>query len=216
MSSVPALLRSLLGHLFLGITSLGMAHGDSLRIAAHPKQGLADMLNEFLSVRYSDIRLDGDLLYISVQRQALFHVRDGRLLQEYPIATACNGLGTQRDTYRTPTGLHRISEKIGADVPPFGILKDRIYTGQQADPDFSGQDKDWITSRVLWLDGLEPGHNKGGAVDSHSRHIYIHGTANERSIGIPSSRGCIRMRNTDVIALYDQVSVGALVVVLDN
>jgi lipoprotein-anchoring transpeptidase ErfK/SrfK len=101
-------------------------------------------------------------------------------------------------------------------VPEYGILKDRIFTGELADPDFAGVDKDWITSRILWLDGLEPGHNQGGDVDSHDRFIYIHGTANERSLGLPSSRGCIRMRNRDIIALYDALPIGTLVAVLEN
>lgn len=182
----------------------------------HPKQGLIDLLMEYMQVRYPHHAVDGDLLYISVHRQTLFHVRNGALLTEYPIATATNGLGAEQDSYRTPTGLHRITEKVGDGVPPLGILKDRTFTGELADPDFAGVDKDWITSRILWLSGLEPGTNQGGAVDSHDRYIYIHGTANERSVGTPSSKGCIRMRNADVIALYDQVPVNALVVVLDN
>jgi L,D-transpeptidase YbiS len=192
------------------------AHRDSTTMAEHPKQGLADMLIEYLAVRYTSLELEGHILYVSVQRQALYHVQRGKLLAEYPIATAGNGLGTQRDSYCTPTGLHRIREKIGDDVPPLGILKDRVFTGEFADPDFAGVDKDWITSRVLWLEGLEPGHNQGGAVDSYERYIYIHGTANERSIGTPSSKGCVRMRNADVIALYAEIPVGALVVILDN
>lgn len=184
--------------------------------APHAKQGLIDLLMEFMEVRYPKVDLSGNLLYISVTRQALFHVRNGVLLGEYPIGTASNGLGAQVDSYRTPTGLHRVSEKYGDAVPPLGILKDREFTGELADPEFAGVDKDWITSRILWLSGLEPGVNQGGEVDSHERYIYIHGTANERSVGTPSSMGCIRMRNVDVIALYDQVPVGALVVVLDN
>lgn len=181
-----------------------------------PKQGLIDLLMDYMEVRYPAHDAHGDLLYISAKRQALFHVRDGRSLAEYPIATAAAGLGSEVDSYRTPTGLHRISEKFGGAVPPLGILKDREFTGEFADPDFAGVDKDWITSRILWLDGLEPGVNSGGNVDSHERYIYIHGTANERSVGTASSMGCIRMRNADVIALYDQVAVGALVVILDN
>jgi len=182
----------------------------------HPKQGLADLLLEYLEVRYTGTDLMGDLLYVSVQRQALFHLRLGRLLNVYPIATSSRGLGAETDSYRTPAGLHRISEKVGDEVPPMGILKDRVYTGELANVDLSGVDKDWITSRILWLDGLEPGVNKGGSVDSHDRTIYIHGTANERSVGTPSSMGCIRMCNADVIKLYDAVPVGALVVILDN
>jgi len=182
----------------------------------HPKQGLIDLLMECMEARYPGHPADGDLLYVSVARQRLFHVRGGMLLTEFPIATSSNGLGSAQDSYRTPTGLHRVAEKHGEDVPPLGILKDREFSGALVDPDFSGVDKDWITSRILWLDGLEPGVNKGASVDSYERCIYIHGTANERSVGAPSSRGCIRMRNADVIALFDQVPVGALVVIFDN
>jgi L,D-transpeptidase YbiS len=192
------------------------ATGDSLPTIAHPRQGLVDMMLEYMEARYQGLDRQQDILYVSVHRQMLFHVKKGMLVAEYPIATASNGLGTLRDTYRTPTGLHRIREKIGDEVPPFGILKDRVFTGELADPDFAGVDKDWITSRVLWLEGLEPGHNRGGNVDSHDRFIYIHGTANERSIGMPSSRGCIRMRNADVIDLFERVPVGAMVLVADD
>ena len=180
------------------------------------KQGVIDMLMEYMAVRYPERDLGGDVIYISVQRQRLFHAKAGQLLGDFPIATASRGLGAEVDTYKTPTGLHRVGEKFGDEVPPLGILKDRVFTGQLADTDFAGVDKDWITSRILWLEGLEPGVNQGGTVDSHERFIYIHGTANERSVGSPSSMGCIRMRNTDIIALYDRVPVGALVVVLDN
>lgn len=181
-----------------------------------PKQGLIDLLMDYMGSKYPEVDASGDLLYVSVERQSLFHVRNGRLLAEYRIATAKAGLGSTVDSYRTPMGLHRISEKIGENVPSLGILKDREFTGVLADTDFAGVDKDWITSRVLWLDGLEPGLNKGGNVDSHARYIYIHGTANERSLGSASSMGCVRMRNEDVIELYRQVPVGALVLILDN
>ncbi len=182
----------------------------------HPKQGVADMLLEYLHVRYPGQDLSGTVLYISISKQRLYHVEGGKMLHDYPIATATNGLGAQQNSFRTPTGLHRVSEKYGDDVPMYGILKDRMFTGELADPDFAGIDKDWITSRILWLDGLEPGVNQGGDRDSHGRYIYIHGTANERSLGTPSSRGCVRMANADVIRLYELVPVGALVAILDN
>jgi hypothetical protein len=187
-------------------------------ILAQPlkQQGIADLCLEYLTSRYPKQDFSGDVLYVSVHRQSMFHIRQHRLLCIYPIATAKAGLGSEDGSWRTPTGLHTVSEKFGGDVPELGILKDREFTGEFADPDFAGIDKDWITSRILWLEGLEPGVNQGGNVDSHARYIYIHGTANERSVGTASSMGCIRMRNDDVIALYDQVPVGALVVILDN
>lgn len=184
--------------------------------AGAPKQGLVDLLVEYLGVRYPGVELEGDILYVSVARQVLFHVNGRQLVQEYPVATAKKGIGSRKDSYRTPTGLHYIGEKIGGEVPPFGILKEREFTGFVAERDPIGEDKDRITSRILWLVGMEPGHNQGGNVDSYERFIYIHGTANEGSIGRPSSRGCIRMLNKDVIALFEQIRVGTLVVVLDN
>lgn len=181
-----------------------------------PRQGLVDMLMEYLEVRYPNHSLGDHVLYVSVRRQRLFHVRAGRLLAEYEVATARNGLGAERDSYKTPTGLHRINGKLGDGVPLFGVLRDREYTGMINDPDSSDPDKDWITTRILWLDGLEPGVNKGGSVDSRERFIYIHGTANESSVGQPTSMGCVRMRNVDIVALFDGVPDGALVVILDN
>lgn len=187
-----------------------------LAFGGGPNQGLVDLLLEYLHARYPAQGFADDVLYVSVQRQRLFHVRGKQLLRSYPVATAKAGLGGQDGSWRTPTGLHRVSEKYGDEVPALGILKDREFTGELADPDFAGVDKDWITSRILWLEGLEPGVNQGGSVDSHARYIYIHGTANEKSIGTASSMGCVRMRNADVIRLYDEVPVGALVVILDN
>ncbi|MFN3875302.1 MAG: L,D-transpeptidase family protein [Flavobacteriales bacterium] len=207
----------LLTVLLVGTGALAQAPTTDGAHAAHPKQGLIDLLLEYLAVRYPGHRTDtGHVLYCSVQRQRLFHVVGGTLIAEFAIATSKSGLGSEQDSYRTPTGLHRVAEKHGHGVSQFGILKDRIFTGELADSDSEGADKDWITSRILWLEGLEEGVNRGGAVDSYARYIYIHGTANERSVGAPSSRGCIRMRNADVIALFNAVPVGALVAILDN
>ncbi|MCB9169732.1 MAG: L,D-transpeptidase [Flavobacteriales bacterium] len=174
------------------------------------------MLIDYLGSRYPDQDLGGDILYIAVERQLLFHVRDGRMIAEHVISTAKAGLGSEQDSYRTPEGLHRVAEKIGAGVPIGGILKDRMFTGEVADLAHPDLDHDLITSRILWLEGSEPGRNQGGSVDSHERYIYIHGTGDETSLGSPSSMGCIRMRNRDIVALFDAVDVGTLVVVLDN
>jgi hypothetical protein len=192
------------------------ANNDSAAVSSERRAGMVELFMEFMASRYQGADLSGDILYASVHRQRLYHISGGRLVGEYPIATASNGPGNRKDSYCTPTGLHRVYKKIGDGVPAFGIFKDRIHTGRIADPVENEEDLDLITSRVLWLEGLEQGSNRGGTVDSRGRHIYIHGTANERSIGTPSSRGCIRMLNADVIALYDRIAVGTLVVVLDN
>jgi len=174
------------------------------------------MLLEYLEARYPGRSLEGHILYISVQRQPLFHVVDGLMRNDYSIATAHAGLGTLVDSYRTPPGLHRVAEKFGDGLPIGSVLKDREPTGEVVELAAPGEDHDVITSRILWLEGLEEGTNRGGDRDSHDRFIYIHGTGNEASLGSPSSMGCIRMANQDVIRLYEEVPIGALVVVLDN
>ena len=174
------------------------------------------MLLEYLAARYPGTPLDGHILYVSATRQRLFLVVDGRMQGSYRIATAKAGLGCTVDSYCTPPGLHRVAEKIGAGLPPGAVLKDRRPTGEVADLARADSARDVITSRILWLEGLEEGANRGGLVDSHDRYIYLHGTGDEASLGRPSSLGCIRMGNADIVALFEQVPVGALVVILDN
>lgn len=129
------------------------------------------------------------------------------LIREYPVSTAANGLGEASGSYRTPRGRHRIAEKIGAGAPLHAVFRGRQPTGEiwtstlgAAEPE-----RDWILTRILWLEGLEPGRNKGGSVDSRARHIYIHGTDEEHRIGSPASHGCVRMRNAEIAELFDLV-----------
>lgn len=177
------------------------------------KQGLADMLLEYFSARFPDTVPTEHLLYVSVQRQRLYHVQDTSIIKEYVISTSINGLGSTVGSERTPEGLHRIAEKIGTGVPPGGVLRERVFTGQFAD---TARGQDQITARILWLDGLEAGSNAGGVQDSFSRAIYIHGTPFEGDLGQPTSHGCIRMADVDIIALFDLVPVGTMVIILDN
>lgn len=188
--------------------------GEAAMASPAEKQPLADFLIEWMQVHYPAAPSEGYVLYVSVKSQRMYFVVEGEMKAEYVISTARNGLGAQTSSNRTPEGLHRVVHKFGEGVPPFGILKGRQYTGEVA-TDSTGKD-DLITSRILWLDGMEPGLNEGGSVDSMQRGIYIHGTADEGSLGRPSSHGCIRMRNSDVIALFDKVLIGTLVVILDN
>jgi hypothetical protein len=202
-------MRSRLLFILLWSTSGLCAQGiDSSR------QGLADMLAEYLSVRYPGTDTDGDLLYVAVRRQRLFHLRGGRVIGAYVVSTSAQGLGAQRDSEQTPEGLHRVVRRIGEGVPPGGVFRERVFSGE-----FAGDgeaDTDLITSRILWLDGLEPQVNLGGNVDSRTRGIYIHGTPETAGLGTPSSHGCIRMSDEDVIRLFDRVPLNALVVILDN
>jgi len=133
-----------------------------------------------------------------------------RLIRQYPVSTATNGAGEQNGSYCTPRGRHRIAEKIGAGAALYAAFRARVPTGEIWTPALDAEDpgRDWILTRILWLEGLEPGRNKGGSVDSHARYIYIHGTNEEHRIGTPASHGCIRMRNADVAELFDLVEVG--------
>jgi lipoprotein-anchoring transpeptidase ErfK/SrfK len=135
------------------------------------------------------------------------------LLRQYPISSAAAGAGEQNGSYRTPRGRHRIAEKIGAGAPLFAVFKGRVPTGEIWTPelDRTQPGRDWILTRILWLEGLEPGRNRGAGVDTHDRYIYIHGTNEEHRIGTPASHGCIRMKNADIVELFDRVAVGTRV-----
>jgi hypothetical protein len=135
------------------------------------------------------------------------------LIREYPISTARSGLGEQNGSYCTPRGRHRIAEKIGDGQPLYAVFKARVPTGEVWSRDLAAMkpDCDWILTRILWLEGLEEGKNKGGTVDSHLRYIYIHGTDEEHLIGTPVSHGCIRMKNEDIVDLFDRIDEGTLV-----
>ncbi|MFZ1658917.1 MAG: L,D-transpeptidase [Flavobacteriales bacterium] len=201
--------------LFLISGSAAFAQREDLAMVAPArKQVLADFLLEWMQAKYPLAKVEGNVLYVSVRSQRMYYVVGGKMQAEYVISTSKNGLGARENSFRTPEGLHRVVRKIGRGVPPFGVFESRQFTGKTA-IDSTGKD-DLITSRILWLGGMEPGVNEGGTVDSMQRGIYIHGTGDEASLGRPSSHGCIRMRNSDVIQLFDEVPTGALVVILDN
>ena len=132
------------------------------------------------------------------------------LIRQYTVSTAANGPGEQSGSYCTPRGRHRIAEKIGAGAPLYAAFKGREPTGEiwTSALDAADPGRDWILTRILWLEGLEPGRNQGGTVDSRARYIYIHGTNEEHRIGPPASHGCIRMKHADVAELFDLVKVG--------
>ncbi len=152
-------------------------------------------------------------LEISLADQALDWVGAGGERIRYPVSTAAKGPGCVAGSFCTPIGLHRIRLKIGEGCPPGSVFVSRRPTGEVYSEELgrAWPDRDWILSRILWLDGLVPGLNRGGNVDSLRRFIYIHGTSDEALIGTPASHGCIRMRNTDVIELFDRVEIGVLV-----
>lgn len=158
-----------------------------------------------------------DILVVSLEEQCMYVLSGDSVVRQYDISGATLGAGNQSGSNQTPLGLHRIKEKHGDDVPLGGIMKSRLFTGEIAriytDP--TDVEEDHVTTRVLWLEGMEAGKNKGGNVDSYHRYIYIHGTPEEGLIGRPASHGCIRMYNEEVIELYNASSVGRLVLILN-
>lgn len=149
---------------------------------------------------------------LPLQQLSLFEVTpEGEiLLRQFAVSTARNGAGEAEGSYCTPRGRHRIAQKIGAGAPLFAVFKARVASGEIWTPQRDREEpgRDWILSRILWLEGIEAGKNQGGTVDSHARYIYIHGTSEEHQIGTPASHGCIRMRNADMADLFDRVEVG--------
>ena len=129
---------------------------------------------------------------------------------DVPIATARKGVGEQWGSERTPRGRHVIRAKIGAGAPVNAVFVGRRFTGEIYSPGLRHlhPQRDWILTRILWLSGLEPGRNRGGAVDTMRRYIYIHGCPDEDKMGIPSSRGCVKMHNDTLITLFEQVDAG--------
>jgi lipoprotein-anchoring transpeptidase ErfK/SrfK len=139
---------------------------------------------------------------------------DGDVVEaSYPVSTAARGVGEREGSEQTPRGRHAIRRKIGGDAPLRAAFVGRRPTGEICTPERFAEepDRDWILTRILWLDGLEDGRNCGGEVDSMRRYIYIHGTPDEAGLGAPGSHGCIRMSNADVVELFDRVQKGTLV-----
>ncbi len=156
---------------------------------------------------------------ISLAAQALELFDDsGARLHRYPVSTSKNGAGEQCDSDCTPRGRHIIRAKIGAGLPLNTVFVGRRPTGEIHNSELSGRhpERDWILTRILWLSGCEPGFNRMQQVDTMRRFVYIHGTSDEQRIGEPVSHGCIRMRNRDVIELFDAVTPGTPVEIIET
>ena len=152
------------------------------------------------------------VLTVSIAEQTISLFEQNKFVKNFPCSTSRFGIGQVEGSNCTPLGLHRIVEKIGAGEPAGTVFKSRKVVGHTSQPEFEDAK---ITTRILWLEGLEPGVNKGfnGSVnvDSHTRYIYIHGTADQKSIGKPSSCGCIHLSDADLIPLFDLLPAGTLV-----
>ena len=140
----------------------------------------------------------------------------GRLLRRYPVSTGANGAGEESGSFCTPRGKHVIRARIGAGQPENAVFVARRPTGEIYTPELGAQQpgRDWILTRILWLCGREPGYNRRGSCDTMRRYVYIHGTPDSTSLGRPGSKGCVRMRNADLLELFELVAAGTAVEII--
>ena len=135
---------------------------------------------------------------------------DNDVVRRYRVSSAKNGVGQEKGSFRTPLGRHIIRAKVGAGQPVNTVFVRRRPTGEIYSPELAASfpGRDWILTRILWLSGREPGFNRLGPVDTMRRYIYIHGSPDSVEMGKPGSIGCIRMRNSDLLELFDLVDAG--------
>ncbi|MCF7688064.1 MAG: L,D-transpeptidase [Cephaloticoccus sp.] len=155
-------------------------------------------------------------LLVSIGHCTLQFLEQGRVIKSYAVSTSRRPPSNLKGSLGTPRGLHAIGERIGAGQPVGMVFKGRVSTGQHfSEMPENKSDTNLITTRILWLTGMEPGVNQGGDVDTHDRYVYIHGTNHEDRIGESLSAGCVLMRNLDVMELFEQVRTGDLVLIVD-
>lgn len=159
------------------------------------------------------------LIIVRISTATLQLYRSGTLAKSYVVSTSRRPPSNVKNSLGTPRGLHEIAERIGGGQPPGMVFKSRVPTGRHfsevADIDPDKAENNLITSRILWLRGLELGVNRGGDVDTYERYVYIHGTNHESRLGEPLSSGCVLMRNLEIVELYEQVRTGDLVWIED-
>jgi L,D-transpeptidase YbiS len=144
---------------------------------------------------------------INASKQQLTLLDGGRVVKRYVVSTSKHGLGEKNGSFCTPRGRHIVRAKIGAGQPLGAVFVRRRPSGEVWTPELHQRypGRDWILSRILWLSGCEPGRNRLGEVDTMRRYVYIHGTADSAELGRPGSIGCVRMRNRDIVELFDLV-----------
>ena len=148
-------------------------------------------------------------IHISTQTLELLD-DEGKLLRRYPVSTGANGVGEENGSFCTPRGKHIIRAKIGDGQPENAVFVQRRPTGEIFSPTLGEKNpgRDWILTRILWLSGCESGYNRSGSCDTMRRYIYIHGTPDRIAMGKPGSRGCVRMRNAELVELFELVQTG--------
>lgn len=156
-----------------------------------------------------------DLIHISIEQQWLTGYVGGRVHCGFAVSTALNGPGERNGSGCTPRGQHRVRARIGGGQPLGAVFIGRRPTGEIWSPELAAAnpERDWILTRILWLCGEQPGFNRGGVCDSQRRYIYLHGTGDDQPMGVPLSHGCIRLRNADMLALFDMTPAGCPVVI---
>ena len=152
---------------------------------------------------------------VDVNKQQLTLLQGDVVVARYAVSTAKNGIGQQNGSECTPVGQHIIHAKIGDNAKENSVFIGRRDTGEVFNEDLRQQipERDWILTRILWLSGLEQGKNSGGDVDTMQRYIYIHGCPDSDSFSLPSSHGCVKMRNKDIIELFKKVDAGTRVLI---
>ena len=161
-------------------------------------------------------------IIINIEKQTLSVYRYDKKVKSYDISTAKNGIGSQQDSGCTPLGTHIIAQKIGSGEHINTVFVGRVPTREIYSAELGQQypERDWILSRILWLQGLEEGVNKGsndqGGCDTYQRYIYIHGMPDSEPTGIPRSHGCVRMRNKDLMELFELVKENTSVHIVDS
>ena len=152
------------------------------------------------------------MIFINSSNQTLYLFKEDNLIFESKVSTSKYGMGCKMNSYKTPTGLHSVSSMIGKGLPAGTLLRNRKPT-EEVIKKTPLDNSDYITSRILRLNGLEEGKNKGGDVDSYNRYIYIHGTPHCNTLGSKQSQGCIRMSDRAIIKLFDLVNQETLVLI---
>ncbi len=156
-------------------------------------------------------------IVVTIANQRLQLYQAEQLLMDVAVSTARNGPGETSGSECTPRGRHVVRARIGSGCAAGTVFVGRRASGEIYTPELAKRypERDWILSRILWLSGLEVGKNRLGEVDSMRRYIYIHGCPDSEPMGVPRSKGCVRMRNADIIALFDRVPVGTRVFIAE-
>ena len=175
---------------------------------------IIETARDYIDTKYN--KSFDEVLFVNITEQKMYHIKEGKIVKTYVISSSSYGVGNKAGSNKTPIGLHKVKQKFGEKTPINGKMIGRVFYGNIATiyTDNTKSKTDDVCSRILWLVGLEEELNKGEGIDSYNRYIYIHGTSEEGRLGKPASHGCIRMKNKEVIELYEKVKIGTLVLIL--